>query len=238
MLLSAVVGIAAGIGAVIIKRSVRFIEHLLTEGFSDNIHNYSYFIYPGIGLLIVVLLQKFILKKPVGHGIPNVLYAISKNSSLIKAYQMVASIVTSSITVGFGGSVGLEGPTVSTGAAIGSNIGRLLRLDYRRITLLVACASAGAMSAIFKAPIAAIIFTLEVLMLDLTMAALAPLLIASVTAALTSYIFMGQYTVYNFQVVEQFSLGNVPFYIILGILAGFISLSFTGIYNFIEDIFF
>lgn len=237
MLLSVVVGIAAGFGAVIIKRSVGFIEQLLTEGFSDDIHNYLYFIYPGIGLLIVVLIQKFILKRPVGHGIPNVLYAISKNSSLIKAYQMVASIITSSITVGFGGSVGLEGPTVSTGAAIGSNIGRVLRLDYRRITLLVACASAAAMSAIFKAPIAAIIFALEVLMLDLTMAALAPLLISSVTAALVSYIFMGQYTVYNFQVIEQFNMGNIPFYIILGILAGFISLSFTGIYNFVEDIF-
>ncbi len=237
MLLSVVVGIGAGFGAVIIKRSVLFIEQLLTKGFSDDIHNYLYFIYPGIGLLIVVLFQKFILKKPVGHGIPNVLYAISKNSSLIKGYQMVASIITSSITVGFGGSVGLEGPTVSTGAAIGSNVGRILRLDYRRITLLVACASAGAMSAIFKAPIAAIIFALEVLMLDLTMAALAPLLISSVTAALVSYIFMGQNTVYNFQVIEQFSIGNVPFYIMLGILAGFISLSFTGIYNVVEDLF-
>jgi len=237
MLLSVVVGFAAGLGAVIIKRSVGLIEHLLTEGFTDDIHNYLYFIYPGIGIFIVVLFNKFILRKPVGHGIPNVLYAISKNSSLIKAYQMFASIITSSITVGFGGSVGLEGPTVSTGAAIGSNIGRVLRLDYRRITLLVGCASAAAMSAIFKSPIAAVIFALEVLMLDLTMAALVPLLISSVTAALVSYVFMGQYTVYNFQVIEQFNLGNIPFYIILGILAGLISLSFTKIYNFVEDAF-
>jgi CIC family chloride channel protein len=232
-----VVGIAAGFGAVVIKRSVGFIEDLLTEGFTDNLHNYLYFIYPGIGLLIVVLIKKFIIKKPVGHGIPNVLYAISKNSSLIKPYQMVASVITSSITVGFGGSVGLEGPTVSTGGAIGSNIGRLLRLDYRRITLLVACASAGAMSAIFKSPIAAIIFAIEVLMLDLTMAALIPLLIASVTAALVSYVFMGQFTVYDFQVSAGFNLNNIPFFIILGVLAGFISLSFTGIYNFVEDVF-
>ncbi len=237
MILSVVVGFAAGLGAVIIKRSVGLIEHLLTEGFTDDIHNYLYFIYPGIGIFIVVLFNKFILRKPVGHGIPNVLYAISKNSSLIKAYQMFASIITSSITVGFGGSVGLEGPTVSTGAAIGSNIGRVLRLDYRRITLLVGCASAAAMSAIFKSPIAAVIFALEVLMLDLTMAALVPLLISSVTAALVSYVFMGQYTVYNFQVIEQFNLGNIPFYIILGILAGLISLSFTKIYNFVEDAF-
>jgi CIC family chloride channel protein len=237
MILSIVVGIAAGFGAVVIKRSVGFIEHILTEGFTDNLHNYLYFIYPGIGLLIVVLIIKFIIKKPVGHGIPNVLYAISKNSSLIKPYQMVASVITSSITVGFGGSVGLEGPTVSTGAAIGSNIGRLLRLDYRRITLLVGCASAGAMSAIFKSPIAAIIFAIEVLMLDLTMGALVPLLIASVTAALVSYVFMGQFTVYDFQVSEGFNLINIPFFIILGVLSGFISLSFTRIYNFVEDVF-
>lgn len=237
MLLSIVVGFAAGMGAVVIKRSVGFIEHMLTEGFSDDLHNYLYFIYPGIGLLIVVLFNKFILKKPVGHGIPNVLYAISKNSSIMKAYQMFASIITSSITVGFGGSVGLEGPTVSTGAAIGSNVGRMLRLDYRRITLLVGCAAAAAMSAIFKAPIAAIIFALEVLMLDLTMAAMVPLLIASVTAALVSYVFMGHFTVYDFQVIEQFSLGNIPFYIILGVLAGLVSLSFTKIYNFVEDFF-
>jgi CIC family chloride channel protein len=237
MILSVIVGIAAGFGAVIIKRSVKMIEHLLTEGFVDDLQNFLYIVYPGIGLLFVVVFIKFILKKPVGHGVPNVLYAISKNSSLIKPYQIFASIVTSSLTVGFGGSVGLEGPTVSTGAAIGSNIGRILRLDYRRITLLLGCASAAAMSAIFKAPIAAIIFALEVLMLDLTMAALVPLLIASVTGALVSYIFMGQFTVYEFQVFEQFNLSNIPFYILLGILAGFISLSFTRIYNFVEDSF-
>ena len=237
MLLSIVVGICAGFGAVIIKRSVGLIEHFLTEGFTEDIHNYLYILYPGIGLFIVVLIKKFVIKRPVGHGIPNVLYAISKNSSLIKPYQMIASVVTSSITVGFGGSVGLEGPTVSTGAAIGSNIGRVLRLDYRRITLLVGCASAAAMSAIFKSPIAAIIFALEVLMLDLTMAALVPLLISSVTAALVSYAFMGQFTVYDFQVIEQFNMGNIPFYVILGILAGFVSLSFTTIYNFVEDVF-
>jgi CIC family chloride channel protein len=237
MILSAVVGVAAGFGAVIIKRSVGLIEHFLTEGFSVNFHNYLYFIYPGIGIFIVVIIIKFIIKRPVGHGVPNVLYAISRNNSVIRPYQMLASVVTSSITVGFGGSVGLEGPTVSTGAAIGSNIGRFLRLDYRRITLLVACASAGAMSAIFKSPIAAIIFALEVLMLDLTMAALVPLLIASVSAALVSYAFMGQFTVYDFQVLDQFNLRNIPFYIVLGILAGLISLSFTRIYAFVEDAF-
>lgn len=235
MFLSFIVGLAAGLGAVVIKRAVHLIQDLLTGDFVDNYHNYLYFVYPAIGILAVVLFIKFVLKKPVGHGIPNVLYAISKNNSIIRSYQMYSSIITSSLTVGFGGSVGLEGPTVSTGAAIGSNIGRFLKLDYRRVTLLVACAAAGAMSAIFKAPIAAIIFALEVLMLDLTMAALIPLLIASVTAALVSYLFLGQSLIYTFQIEEAFQLGDVPYYIVFGIVTGLISLNFTKIYNFIED---
>jgi chloride channel protein, CIC family len=237
MILSVVVGIFAGLSAVIIRRSVGIIEHFLIDSFSANIYNYLYFIYPAVGIFLVVLIKKYIIKKPVEHGIPNVLYAISKNSSIMKPYQMFASAITSTITVGFGGSVGLEGPTVSTGAAIGSNIGRVLRLDYRRITLLIGCAAAAAMSAIFKSPIAAIIFAIEVLMLDLTMAALVPLLISSVTAAVVSYILMGQFTEYSFEAVSQFNLNNIPFYIILGILTGLISLSFTRIYNFVEDTF-
>lgn len=235
MILSVIVGVCSGFSAVIIKNLVRWIEHFLTNNFAENIHNYLYFVYPGIGVLIVVIFIKYILKREVGDGIPNVLYAISKNKSLIPAYQMFASVITSSITVGFGGAVGLEGPTVSTGGAIGSNIGRFLRLDYRRVTLLVACASAGAMSAIFKAPIAAIVFALEVLMLDLTMSALVPLLIASISAGLISYFFMGQFTIYEFKILESFEMGNIPFFILLGVLTGFVSLSFTKIYGFFED---
>ncbi len=236
-LLSVVIGVLSGLAAVIIKRVVGYVEHLLTKGFAVDIYNYYYFIYPAIGLFLTVVFIKFILKKPVGHGIPNVLYAISKNSGIIRSYQMFASIITSSITVGFGGSVGLEGPTVSTGAAIGSNIGRLLRLDYRRITLLIAAASAGAMSAIFKAPIAAIVFVLEVLMFDLTMSALVPLLISSVSAALVSYAFMGQFSVYHLQVMEPYEMIDIPFFILLGFLSGFASLTFTKVYNFMEDTF-
>ena len=236
-ILSVIIGVLAGLAAVVIKRTVGYIEHLLTKSFAVDIYNYYYFIYPAIGLFLTVVIIKFILKKPVGHGIPNVLYAISKNSGIIRSYQMFASIVTSSLTVGFGGSVGLEGPTVSTGAAIGSNIGRLLRLDYRRITLLIAAASAGAMSAIFKAPIAAIVFVLEVLMFDLTMSALVPLLISSVSAALVSYAFMGQFSVYHLQIIEPFEMRDIPFFIILGFLSGFASLTFTKVYNFMEDTF-
>jgi len=231
--LSGIVGFAGGIGAVIIKNLVHFIQDMLTNGVSGDLTKILSFAYPAIGLFATSLIINFILKKKVGHGVPNVLYAISKNTGIIRSYQMYASIITSSLTVGFGGSVGLEGPTVSTGAAFGSNIGRFLRLDYKNITLLIACASAGAVAAIFKAPIAAIIFALEVLMIDLTMAALLPLLIAAVSGAITSYFFLGQKVLYPFSVVDQFSLSDIPLYIILGILCGFVSLNFTKIYLFI-----
>jgi len=233
--LSMVVGFAAGLGAVIIKNSVHFIQTLLTEGFSDQYYQILFFIYPAIGILITILFINFILKRKVGHGIPNVLYAISKNNGIIRPYQTFSSIITSALTVGFGGSVGLEGPTVSTGGAVGSNIGRFLRLDFKNITLLIACASAGAMAAIFKAPIASIIFALEVLMLDLTMAALLPLLIAAVSGTVTSYFFLGQQVLYPFEVQESFHLTDIPVYIVFGILCGFISLYFFRIYTNFEE---
>jgi len=231
--LSIIAGTAGGLGAVTIKNSVRIIHEFLTEGFSDEYSQVMFIVYPAIGLLASALIIRFIIRNKVGHGIPNVLYAISKNNGIIRSFQMYASIITSSITVGFGGSVGLEGPTVSTGAAFGSNIGRFLRLDYKNITLLIACASTGAVAAIFKAPITAIVFALEVLMLDLTMASLLPLLIASVSGAVTSYFFLGQKVIYPFEVVDQFLLSDIPLYVALGIFCGFISLYFTKVYLFI-----
>ncbi len=235
VILSIIVGITSGLGAVVVKRSVHAIQRFLTKGFNVEFGNYMYIIYPAIGILLVVVIIRYFLRKPVGDGIPNVLYAISKNSSIIRPYQMYASVITSSLTVGFGGSVGLEGPTVSTGGAIGSNIGRILNLDYRGLTLLVGAASAGAMSAIFKAPIAAIVFALEVLMLDLTMTALVPLLTASISAALVSYVFLGQDFIYSFRVQEVFELKDLPYYIVLGIITGFVSLHFTRVYFFITE---
>ncbi|MGD9328842.1 MAG: chloride channel protein, partial [Cyclobacteriaceae bacterium] len=235
ILLSIVAGTAGGLGAVIIKNSVRIIQELLTKGFSDEYFQIMYIVYPAIGLLASSLIIRFIIRNKVGHGIPNVLYAISKNNGIIRSFQMYASIITSSITVGFGGSVGLEGPTVATGAAFGSNIGRFLRLDYKNISLLIACASTGAVAAIFKAPITAIVFALEVLMLDLTMASLLPLLIAAVSGAVTSYFFLGQKVIYPFEVVDAFALSDIHLYIILGILCGFISLYFTKMYLFIAQ---
>lgn len=238
MFLSVLTGFLAGLCAVIIKNTVHFIQQILTQGFSTEYYNILFFLYPTAGIFLTVIFIRYIIRKKVGHGIPNVLYAISKDSGIIKTFQMYASIVTSALTVGFGGSVGLEGPSVSTGAAVGSNIGQFLHLDYRKTTLLIACASAGAMSAIFKAPIASIIFALEVLMLDLTLSALVPLLMASVTAAITSYFFLGQGVLYPFEVEESFHLSNVIIYIFFGVLCGFVSLYFTRVYFMMENFFY
>lgn len=237
MFLSLVVGIFAGFSAVIIKNSVHFIQQLLTSSFVQHYHNYLYVAYPSIGILLVFIFTKYILKHNVGHGIPTTLYAISRTNGKIKRHNMFSSIVTSALTVGFGGSVGLEGPTVATGAAWGSNIGRFFRLNYRQVMLLLACASAGAMSAIFKAPITAIVFVLEVIMLDLTVASLLPLLFASVTAAITSYLFLGMDVLYPVEITEKFLISDTLYYVLLGILAGLVSVYFTRVYKFIQALF-
>jgi CIC family chloride channel protein len=236
MMLAVLVGFSVGIAAVIIKNLVHLIQMNLNE-IANNIGSYLFFLFPVIGIFITVMFIKYINRRPVRHGIPNVLYAISKNSGIIRAHNLYSSIISSAFTVGFGGSVGLEGPTVATGAAIGSNIGKTLQLNYKQITLLLGCASAGAMSAIFKAPIAAIVFALEVIMLDLTVAAIVPLLISSATAALTSYLFLGQNVLYSFRVTDLFVISNTPYYIILGIIAGLVSLYFTRMYLFVSGTF-
>lgn len=235
-MLSAFVGLAAGFGAVIMKNLVHWIKEILTSDFARDFQSLLYFIFPVFGILIVILFIKYINKNPVGHGIPTVLYAISRKNGIIKSHNLYSSIISAALTVGFGGSVGLEGPTVATGAAIGSNVGRIFKLSYKEITLLVACASAGAMSAIFKAPIAGIVFALEVIMVDLTVYSMMPLLIASTVAALTSYFFLGQNVLYSFDVQEVFKLGDIHLYIFLGIFAGLVSVYFTRVYGLITSL--
>lgn len=237
MILSVFIGIFGGLGAVIIKNSVHLIKELLTSGFALEYQNYLYFVYPTIGVFIAVIYIKFIVRQHVGHGIPSVLFAISKTNGIIKRHNIISSIITSAFTVGFGGSVGLEGPTVATGAAIGSNIGQLLHFNYKQITLLLGLASAAAMAAIFKSPIAAVVFAIEVIMIDLTMASIVPLLIASATAVLTSYFFLGQAVLYPFEIKQIFMMKDIPYYIGLGVLTGIISVYFTKMYIFIETIF-
>jgi len=235
--LSVFVGFGAGIAAVIIKNAVHFTREFLQNWTTEDYKTYLYLILPIIGIFLAVLFIKYILKQPVRHGIPNVLYSISKNNSYIKPHNMFSSIIASTLTVGFGGSVGLEGPTVATGAAIGSNLGKLFHLNYKQITLLLGCACAGAMAAIFKAPIAAIVFALEVIMLDLTMASLIPLLLASSTAVVTSMFFLGKDVLYPVEISSSFNLSTLHLYIILGIIAGLTSSYFTRMYMYIGFIF-
>ena len=191
-IMAAIVGLGVGLAAVIIKNLVHFIREALENGFQGEYSRYYIFILPVVGITLAVIYIKYINKRPVGHGIPGVLFAISKNNGIVRSHNLYSSIITSALTVGFGGSVGLEGPTVATGGAVGSNLGRALNLSYKETALLVSCACAGALSAIFKAPIAGIVFALEVIMLDMTMWAVIPLLISSATAALTSYLFLGR----------------------------------------------
>lgn len=236
-ILSIIVGLAVGLAAVVIKNAVHFIQNLLHNWGSEQGENYLFILYPLVGITLVILYTNYLLRKKIGHGIPSVLFALSTKQGRINSHNMFSSIIASAFTVGFGGSVGLEGPTVATGAAIGSNIGRILRLNYKQIVLLLGCACAGAMAAIFKAPVAAIVFALEVIMLNLSMSSIVSLLLASFTATLTSYIFMGQNVLYPFELEDAYGLVDVPSFIVLGIIAGFVAVYFKRMYVCIEKIF-
>ena len=223
IILSILVGFVAGMIAVVMKNLVYIIRHLLTGGFEIDYSNYLYVVYPAAGLILTLLFIKFILRRPVRDGIPNVLYSISKNHGVIIPHNTYSSIITSTLTVGFGGSVGLEGPTVVTGAAWGSFLAKKLGLSYKQIVAVLGFASAAAMSAIFKAPIAGVVFALEVILFDMTMSSLVPILIASITAALTSYFFLGFDVLYPFQVQYSFNLNETLYYFGLGIFSSLVS---------------
>jgi len=228
LILSLIAGILGGLAAILLKNAVHFSLLLLLNLISLKSFNIIYLILPFIGIIITYLYVKYVVKDNIGHGISRVLHAISKSNSIIKAHNMFTSMIASTITVSFGGSVGLEAPIVLTGSAIGSNLGRYLRLDYKTITLLVGCGAAGAIAGIFKAPIAAVIFALEVLMLDLTMVSLIPLLISSAAGATLAYFFMGNGVLFSFAVsAHPFTLQNLPFYALLGLLCGLVSIYFT-----------
>ncbi len=236
-IVSAVIGLLAGLAAVTIKNLTHFIQELLEGEFIKEIHSGFYFIFPILGLLIVLLCIKYIVRQPVEHGIPSTLYAISKLKGLIPRRQMWASLLTAPLTVGFGGSVGLEGPTVATGAAIGSNFSRVFHLNQTSRTLLIGAAAAGAMSSIFKAPIAGILFAVEIFSLELTFASMIPLLLASITAILTSYFFFGDEVLLHFQVQDKFQLTDVTFYILLGVASSLVSIYFSKVYFGVSDFF-
>ena len=228
LILSLIAGILGGLAAVALKNAVHLGHLLLMKVISIESFNLLYLVLPFIGILITYLYVKYFVKENIGHGISRVLQSISKSNSIIKAHNMYTSLIASTITVSFGGSVGLEAPIILTGSAFGSNLGRYLRVDYKTITLLVGCGSAGALAGIFKAPIAAVIFALEVLMLDLTMASLIPLMISSASGAILAYFFMGNDVLFSFEVTAHpFTMRNLPFYALLGLLCGLVSIYFT-----------
>ncbi len=237
LILSAVVGFFAGIVAFLIKSAVRLIQLLLKSNFFENTQNFLYIIFPAIGITLTIIFIKYILKRKVEHGIPGVLYAISQTHGFIKLHNLFSSIITSAFTVGFGGSVGLEGPTVATGAAYGSTLGRFFHLNYKHRILILGAASAGAMSAIFKAPLAGVVFALEVIMIDLTMYSVVPILVASVTGAITSYFLLGMGAIYPFQMRDTFVMSDLPYYLVLGVITGLVATWFTNVYVYIEKLF-
>jgi len=237
LILSLVVGLSSGFAAIILKNIIHAAGLLLTENFTSSFESYQYLVYPGIGILITVLFVKYFVKGDINHGITKVLDSISNRKSLLKPHNMFTSIISSTLTIGFGGSVGAEAPVVLTGSSIGSNIARFFRLNYRMMTLLVGCGAAGAISGIFKAPFAGMLFAIEVLMLDLTMSSLLPLLISSASAATLAYFFMGSAYQFTFRFEEPFQIHNIHWYILLGIFCGLFSFIFTRGNLFIENLF-
>ncbi|WP_299156591.1 chloride channel protein [uncultured Tenacibaculum sp.] len=235
--LSVLVGFLAGIGTLILKNLTSFFQNILEGKFIKDIHHSLYFIFPIIGLVLVYYIKKRFIKKEIGHGISTTLHAISKRSGIIEKYKIYASLITAPITVGFGGSVGLQGPAVSTGAALGSTVSQLFHMNRKTRMLLIGCATAGAMSSMFKAPVAAIIFAVEIFSLDLAFASLVPLLLASVSAVVTSYFFFEKDALLGFELIDSFEIKDVFYYVILGVATGIASVYFSKIYFAITNFF-
>ncbi|MBQ0006416.1 MAG: chloride channel protein, partial [Alistipes sp.] len=227
-------GLGSGLAAVILKSLINFISRELVWLNTLNADIPWLLILPGIGMLVSLVLVKYVIKDDISHGVTKVLYAISKKESRISSHNTFTSILTSSLTIGFGGSVGAEAPIVYTGAAIGSNIGRKMGLSYRNMTILLGCGAAGAVAGIFKAPMAGILFTLEILLFNISAKSILPLLTSSVTAAAMSYLFQGNDVSFS-STTDDFLMGNVPYYILLGLFCGFVSLYFIRMTMFLED---
>ena len=233
LLLSFLVGIGSGLAAVLLTSCIDGIKHLLDNTLSLN-HNIQYLLLPGAGMLISLLLLRFVIKDNISHGVTKVLLAVSRGESKIKPHNMWSSMLTSSVTIGFGGSVGAEAPIVYTGAAIGSNLGRCFGLSYRNITILLGCGAAGAISGIFKAPLAGVLFTMEILLFNISLSSMLPLLISTISATVVSYIFRGQTPMFACT-LTPFAMGNIPFYMLMGVVLGFGSLYFTNTTLWLED---
>ncbi|MBE0638822.1 MAG: chloride channel protein [Bacteroidales bacterium] len=227
LVLSIVIGILSGIAAVLLKNLAHFTYRIASSGFSFKQEYLLYLGLPMVGIFLTVIFVRYFIKDDLGHGVSKILYTISRKSGMLKPHNTFSSVIGSSLTVGFGGSVGLEAPIVLTGSAIGSNLARLFRLNYKTVILLIGCGSAGAIAGIFKAPIAGVVFTIEILMIELTVTTLIPLLIAAVTGALVTWFLMGSSVVFFYTIEAPFIINDVPFYVFLGITSGLASFYFS-----------
>ena len=237
LVLAFFVGIFSGLAAIVLK----FLIHSISSGLTSHINlesgNYLYILLPAAGVVLTALYVRYVVRDNISHGVTRVLYAISQKKSRLKRHNMYSSVLASSVTIGFGGSVGAEGPIVFTGAAIGSNLGRVFRMSPRILMILVGCGAAAGIAGIFKAPIAGMLFTLEVLMLDLTTVSVMPLLIASITSTTLAYVYTGYEFEFFFAQTEDFYTSRIPFVIMLGLVCGFASLYFTRVMNMMENFF-
>ena len=234
IILSLVVGISCGLAAVLLKLSIEFIHHHLISLSDKGSYNLLNLIYPGIGMLLSLLFVKYVVKDNIGHGVTKVLQAVSKNESKIKSHNMWTSMLASSVTIGFGGSVGAEAPIVYTGAAIGSNVARYMGLSYKNMTILLGCGASGAVAGIFNAPLAGVLFTLEILLFNISMTSILPLLLSTISATVVSYVCLGMTPPFECT-LTPFSMGNIPFYVLLGLFAALFSVYFTRMTLWLED---
>jgi len=237
LILAFLVGLFSAVAAYVLHGLINTIVSLLTGQFSVTSYNWLYLVYPVIGIYLTSLFVRYIVKDNISHGITRILYAISTKKSRLKAHNTWSSVVASAITIGFGGSVGAEAPIVLTGSAIGSNLGQLFKLDNKTLMTLVGCGAAGAIAGIFKAPIAGLVFTLEVLMIDLTMASLLPILVSCVTATCFTYVFSDNAVLFSFHLDSDWTVERLPASILLGISCGLVSLYFIRTMNACEDLF-
>ena len=237
LVLAFLVGIFSGLAALVLKFLIHIISETLTTHVNPEAGNLLYILLPAIGVIITGIFVHFVVRDDISHGVTRVLYAISQNKSRLKRHNMYTSVLASSVTIGFGGSVGAEGPIVATGSAIGSNLGRLFHMSPRILMILVGCGAAGGIAGIFKAPIAGMLFTLEVLMLDLTTVSVMPLLISAITSATIAYAYTGYEFEFFFAQTEEFYTSRIPYVILLGIVCGLMSLYFTRVMIMMETFF-
>lgn len=237
LLISLLVGVFTALAGLLLKWLIEQIEVLLTHEFAATSSNWLYLVYPVVGVWLTMLFIRYIVRDDIGHGVTKILFAIARKQSRIKPHNTWTSIVASAITIGFGGSVGAEAPIVLTGSAIGSSLGKVCRLSNKYMMLLVGCGAAGAVAGIFKAPIAGLVFVLEVLMIDLTMTSLLPLLVTSVTAAGLTFAVSGTNPIFEFRLQDAFTVDRIPAYIALGIVCGLVALYFTRTMSFLENVF-